>query len=443
MRPSVWEPSTLCLMVSAESWGKALRRDIKNEYGPGWSVSAQSGKTKLTRRYADGTRSSVMIEIPFSSGHKRELLIAIGTHAEQMAEQQISLKESRKRTAVTAANPEGVFVWDEAAKAFYETRKDLGPVTQRNTVTRIEKALDSLNRKPRPKDGLELLAAFERQHLQHLQPGSEGRKKSIQEVGKFLRFCVERRGLAGRWMPPVGEQRQELVGAAEGRDAKLTPPLKTDDFIALLSELERRRQHGLRLAVGLVGLYGLRPAELAVLSFEDGQLRVGQVKRNMAAIRKGAKQQARENLRLALPLDLPGHEGLGAQLALQWQSGLVKLPLPIRTAIKTAEKTGSYKPVGDAFRQLLDRHRFWKSLVAGNPGLTPYSLRHSFAWRAHKQYDRPLSVRDAAALMGHDPETHYKHYGRWTDEAGLLDAVSRLTAQPAKPASQAFGAIGA
>ena len=421
-------------MPSAESWDKSLRRDIKREFGTGWSVSAQSGKTKLTRRYPDGTRSSVMLPIPFSSGHKRELLIAVGTHAQQMAAQQISLKESRKRTGVSVDNPEGRFDWNEAAKAFFKTREDLGPVTQKNTVTRIGKALASLDHKPRPKDGLELLTAFEQQHLQHLKPGSEGRKKSVQEVSKFLRFCVERRGLAGQWMPPVGDQRHELVGAAEGRSAAITPPLKTEDFIALLDQLEKGRRHGLRLAVGLVGLYGLRPAELAVMRFEDGQLRVGQVKRNAAAIKKGAVAQARENERLVLPLDLPGNEGLGAQLALQWESGLVKLPQQIRTAIKTAEKTGSYKPVGDAFRQLLDRYRFWKALVAGNPGLTPYSLRHSFAWRAHKQYDRALSVRDAAALMGHDPETHHRHYGKWVDEAGLLEAVSRLKAEHAKPA---------
>ncbi|EDY39130.1 putative phage integrase [Cyanobium sp. PCC 7001] len=32
-----------------------------------------------------------------------------------------------------------------------------------------------------------------------------------------------------------------------------------------------------------------------------------------------------------------------------------------------------------------------------------------------------------AALMGHSPATHHRHYGRWTDEAGLLDAVHSLT----------------
>jgi hypothetical protein len=39
-----------------------------------------------------------------------------------------------------------------------------------------------------------------------------------------------------------------------------------------------------------------------------------------------------------------------------------------------------------------------------------------------------LSVRDLAALMGHTPAVHLQHYGKWTDEAGLIEAVERLHA---------------
>ena len=66
-----------------------------------------------------------------------------------------------------------------------------------------------------------------------------------------------------------------------------------------------------------------------------------------------------------------------------------------------------------------------QSLVAGNPGLTPYSLRHGYAWRAHMCGDRPMSIRVAAALMGHDPKTHQKHYGCWVDEEGIRGDVAR------------------
>jgi hypothetical protein len=54
-------------------------------------------------------------------------------------------------------------------------------------------------------------------------------------------------------------------------------------------------------------------------------------------------------------------------------------------------------------------------------------LRHGYAWRGHKSYGRSIPVRDLAALMGHNPNTHHKHYGKWTDEAGLLEVVSLVT----------------
>ena len=49
--------------------------------------------------------------------------------------------------------------------------------------------------------------------------------------------------------------------------------------------------------------------------------------------------------------------------------------------------------------------------------LTPYSLRHGYAWRAAKYYPQPLPLRDTAKLMGHDLKTHIRHYGQWTDDA--------------------------
>jgi integrase len=102
----------------------------------------------------------------------------------------------------------------------------------------------------------------------------------------------------------------------------------------------------------------------------------------------------------------------------------VKLPPRILTTIER----GEFKPVGEAFRKLLQRYPFWQSLVAANPGLTAYSLRHGYAWRGHKSYQQSLSVRDLSALMGHTPVVHLQHYGKWTDEAGLIEAVSRLNA---------------
>ncbi len=150
----------------------------------------------------------------------------------------------------------------------------------------------------------------------------------------------------------------------------------------------------------------------------DSKLYVGgHVKRNWRTM-KSPKSD-----RLVIALDIPGREGEGQRMLELFHSGLIKLPRPIQTAIAS----GEFKPVGEAFRQLLDRFPTWQSLLHANPGLTPYSLRHGFAWRAHKSYARSLSIRDVAALMGHNPGTHHRHYGKWTDEAGLLEAVQAAT----------------
>jgi hypothetical protein len=132
------------------------------------------------------------------------------------------------------------------------------------------------------------------------------------------------------------------------------------------------------------------------------------VKRNTRTL-KSSKPARR-----VLPLDLLGSDVEGARAVALLDSGLVKLV-----------EAGPHKGVGDAFRQLLDRFPFWKSLVEAAPGLTPYSLRHGYAWRGHKGYKRPIPIRDLSAMMGHNPATLHRHYGKWTDEAGLEEAVSR------------------
>ncbi len=101
-----------------------------------------------------------------------------------------------------------------------------------------------------------------------------------------------------------------------------------------------------------------------------------------------------------------------------FQSGFVKLLRSIRNF-----DAGAFKSCGHTLRQYLDRNATWMSLKAANPELTPYSLRHGYAWRAAKYYPQPLPVRDTAKPMGHDMKTHIRHYGQWTDDESTKSAV--------------------
>ena len=58
--------------------------------------------------------------------------------------------------------------------------------------------------------------------------------------------------------------------------------------------------------------------------------------------------------------------------------------------------------------------------------LISHLINHGYAWRGVKYYENSMPMRDLAALMGHDLRTHHKHYGVWTDEAGLQESALRV-----------------
>ena len=101
------------------------------------------------------------------------------------------------------------------------------------------------------------------------------------------------------------------------------------------------------------------------------------------------------------------------------------LPEAVENQIKMVEEKGGFSDVGNTLSQQLNRTSIWKQLVKKNKGLTPYSLRHRWAFIAHKASDSPISVRDAASSMGHTTTTHLSFYGSWTSEASIEAAVAR------------------
>jgi len=397
-----------------KTWDATLRDLIKTEHGFGWSIRGHRGKVQLTRRYDDGSRSSVSLDLPWDASSQTEVVSALGEVRQRMDAQGLGLADAYAliRNAPTAES--GCLNWAELVEQFMASREGRRATTLRDLRTRMNRTLEVLQSKPSPKDGRALMRAYAAQHFRACPVGGVGRRRQLLDVAALLRFAVTRAGAAERWMPPTADLIAELIGDAD-RHHEDSTPIKPEQLAALLDALRNAGRDDLHLAVSLVGLFGLRPAELGVLRVEEGKLYAGSVKRNVRTL-KVAKPDRR-----VLPLDLPGREGEGARAVALLDSGLVKLPAAILTQVKTS----SHKGVGDAFRQLLNRFPFWLSMAAATPGLTPYSLRHGYAWRGHKAYERSIPVRDLAALMGHNPATHHRHYGKWTDEAGLEEAVAR------------------
>jgi integrase len=404
------------------TWDQILRKQVKLEHGRGWSISPQSGRAKLTRRHPDGTRSSVTLSIPWAASSGSAINAAVARLRQLMEERGLGLAEAYGLigSADSIAAAEGGLSWQRVAEQFLESRADRRRSTLGDLRYRVGNVLKTLETKPKPRDGRSLMRAYAAQYFAKCPPGGKGRRAHLGDVAALLDFAVSRCGAHSCWKPIEGEELRELIGAVHrGAGEELRRPIKPEQLAGLLDALEADGKPELRLAVGLVGLFGLRPAELAVLRVDDGgRLRVGaDVKRNRWAMKRPKAE------RLALALDIPGREGEGDLFLQLYASGLVKLPPRILTTIER----GEFKPVGEAFRKLLERYPHWQSLVAANPGLTPYSLRHGYAWRGHKSYDHSLSVRDLSALMGHTPTIHLQHYGKWTDEAGLIEAVQKLS----------------
>ena len=424
-------------MATRQQWFETLRVSIAQEHGKGWivrEVGATSrkpiGRCQLIRIWEDRTRSSVMLPLEWKATNATAILTTVGQIRILMEERNLPLQEALKlNTEALGGGPqaaeEDFAGWPEVRARFLKTQQSHRSSTLRDLTTRLDRVLVALQGKPAPRDGGTLMRRYAERFFDDCPQGGVGRKRNLLDVARFLTYAVDECGAPTRFYPPSKAKINELIGSAETTSSeRLTPPIKPEDLAALLDQLEADGEHELRLAVGLVGLYGLRPAELAVLEVrEGGKAYVGHVKRNSTSM--GAKARQYRPVR---PLDVAGREGEGERLLQLYASERVKLPQSLRNQIAKVEEHNSFQGVGADFAQKLERYRPWRALVARCPGLTPYSLRHGYAWRAHCCSANAMHPRITAALMGHNVATHLKHYGSWTDEASLEAAVERFNA---------------
>ena len=392
---------------------------LRREHGKGWRLEEQSERIKLVRVLPGLGKQAVTTQLPWRSSSQTKLLALVIELRQRMDDLGLSMAEAYDLLAVVPEAVPGQLDWDEIATRYEQFRLNSGckqTTYDRDERYKITNALKLLAKPKRaPKDGRALLAAYAVEHLANLAPGGSGRKRHLSDVARILTFAVKRCGADQQWLPPDKEEMALLVGQREDPNAD-TVPIKPEQLHGLLLSLDENPE--LRLAVALVGLYGLRPSELMALKVEDAELKAGNVKRNKQMAKNPKKP------RLLQPLDLQELPGEGARCLQLYASGLIKLP----TAIANAK---DFKTCGAAFRQYLYRHPYWQSLQTETNGLVPYSLRHGYAWRGAKYYTRAVPVRDLASLMGHDVKTHQKHYGKWTTDEDTKESVRRAVGEPA------------
>ena len=219
-----------------------------------------------------------------------------------------------------------------------------------------------------------------------------------------------------RWLPPSPDDLVDIKGrkapnaVPEFNNAGQAIPLKDEQFLALLESIPDPRW---RLAVGLVGAFGLRPVELNYCRPDGDGLRIEYQKRNARGCSPKRTVEALD------PVDAPG---MGAKLLLELASGVTELPPLGSDDSVAANRMNSY----------LCRRPLWVGLrdqvrASGQGRLSSYSLRHGYAYRSAMVYELP--VRAAAALMGHSVDVHMRHYGKWVDGAAVKDAVQAARAR--------------
>ena len=170
--------------------------------------------------------------------------------------------------------------WKKAASDFLERLEAANrPTTVKEIRRSVNRALEVLANMPAPRNGKAVLEQYASLHFYDREgnvvtaAGGQGRKRAYEEVCRFLKDAVAKSGAPERYLPPVdpdGEFKRSIVGRAPvSRAIKKTIPLLPEQFSGFLDWLEQHNMPELRLAVGLVGYYGLRECELAVMYPSD------------------------------------------------------------------------------------------------------------------------------------------------------------------------------
>ena len=438
--------------ATSTSWEKELRKNICTNFGRGIRVNGEnSGRTKILYVYNEGLgsankRTSQTLPIEWKKTSGIEILKAIEFIKPLVVEKNLTLKEATRRWKaqfIGEATKQPNKSWNDfllirplnkrdanyekdlkqylnaASKVdqFMQTKQGLTSKTEKDWARRISRFLEEMNNNPSPNTGVELIKKLSDKYLTEIEP--DERKRYINAWCEILKYGIERHSQnEKRWKPPNETYRKELIGKSNRtKQDKLTPYIEENDLHRLLDDLESR-DSSLFLAVGLISIFGLRLSELAVLRVVDGKLYVGNIKNNI-------NTKAKKEDRRVFPMDLFTRKNLGKKLIELYESKKIPLPKPVLNQIEMVKDKNRYGDVGQALRQRIERNKVWKEIIKTNPEITPYSLRHRYAHQCHKGSTIPISVKDAAAAMGHSVETHNSFYGSYTTELSLEKAFER------------------
>lgn len=323
-----------------------------------------------------------------------------------------------------AANAsDGDLNWRVVVDSLFEANPAWRNKTYKDHKSRAEKFLSLFGDNP-PRDGVQVYRLYQRANFFDADGQSIGsrdsRRRHLDTIDMILERGVREFAADKRWVVTDKVIRKEVLEGNELRTPKkYRRPIKDAELATLLDRL-KAEDSGLYCFVGFVSIYGIRPAEIAVLNGDpngDPYVLDHVIKRNTHT------RNLPPTPRPLKPLDIPGREGEGEKIWQMLRRGLVQLPPYLHNAIKRARKRNDYSCVGDAITQILTRDSsIWKEMaeatfVEGEGAITPYSMRHSFAWRGIRSYNFPIPDNIMALWMGNTPKVFKDYYGSYASKS--------------------------
>jgi len=378
-------------------WVQGLRTQLRSTLGPAFRIGEQRGRAKLDVRFIDGSRGTAVLPVQWVPAQARAIQLAVEHFAQQLAlgrslrqalEQLTGTTPPAPQPAVSQTSHEILNAWQCFGRYKVERTGQIKESTWKNDYGKTAKRLAMVAEEAVDAKSLLTLAS------EAWPPGSRRRQVVLQHLAAMCRWAVESELLpAERWTPPPSLRSFVGEGAPARPDGV---PITDGQILNLLQHLPHDKPgKRWRYCVQLLAAYGLRPVELMYLRVEpSGGVWCDYIKRSGGGSTKPRQLRA-----------------LHPEWELEWE---LKQRLLIGEAMPPFGGG-----VADAARRYLIRQEAWTSL--GLAGATIYGFRHGYALRAHITYG--LSPRIAAALMGHSPETHQRHYGRWVDEATIDSAM--------------------
>lgn len=395
-------------MAALAKWEKDLRNAVKQQHSFGWSVRNKRGRVLVQRFWKDtGTYERKVLPIKWESGITLEVLSALRKINDAMTSGGINLKEATELVFIVE-DQEAAPNWENLISN-YKSEKEKSGVSESTWVSNYkvvtDRILKELNSESPPVSGKGILERLQNGHDGKLQFG-EGRRRRIINATAFLKYCVSERGLDQRWSPPLDtkkikgtKKRNDYKSANSGKAERLEDSAFLDLIDSFPDTATGKRW---KLAIGLLGCFGLRGVELRYAAADGELLDIGYKK---ITAHGETEQRKVEGLS---PIERPN---LAKQL-------LLELALGGDNALPPLGKDD--KSCSSNIDSYLSRRAFWKKLKSdakqAEKKLSVYSFRHAFAYRGAVIYK--IGIDDLSQNMGHSLSTHMKHYRNFHDESG-------------------------